>query len=102
MFNYQFSEGKIIKDLDLKIELPERHPQVVPIRVRPVPGLEAEPRVEVFVVEDDGEAATFVVHVVHLGVAFCRHPSHVLIRPSRHSTAAESPSVALNNNVEKL
>ena len=69
-------------------------PEVISVGVSPVPGLEAQPGVKVLVVEDDGEAATLVVHVVRLGVLFHRHPGHARLRPAR-SGATEPPGIAL-------
>jgi hypothetical protein len=68
-------------------------PEVVLVGVGAVPGLEAEPRVEVLVVEEDGDAAALVVHVVRLGVALDRHAGHVLL--GRHPRNAKAPGITL-------
>jgi len=76
-----FFEGQVIVNLDLKVQLPQGHPQVVPVIVGSVPRLEVQPGVKVHVVEDEGFASPPVVHVVGLRVLIAGHGSP--LRPSR-------------------
>ena len=67
-------EVKVVVHLDLEIKALKHRSQRVSVHVRSIPLFQAEPRVEVHVVEDDGNAAAGVVHVVHLRVALDGHP----------------------------
>ena len=65
---------KVVVHLDLEIKALKHRSQRVSVHVRSIPLFQAEPRVKVHVVEDDGNAAARVVHVVHLRVALDGHP----------------------------
>ena len=67
-------EVEVVVHLDLEIKALQHRSQRVSVHVRSIPLFQAEPRVEVHVVEDDGNAAARVVHVVHLRVALDGHP----------------------------
>ena len=92
---YQFSEWQVIEDLNFKVKLPKGQSEIVSIGISPVSSLESQTWVKIFVIEDDGEAATLVIHVVHLGVTFDRHLRDVLVRTCLNTASSESPSVSL-------
>ena len=71
-------------------------PQIISICICPVSRLESKPGFKIFMIEDESDAATLMIHVVHLGVTFDRHPRDVLMRTGVDSTAAaKAPGVVL-------
>ena len=65
---------EVVVDLDFEIKALEYRSQRVSVHVRSVPLFQPKPLIEVHVVEDNGNAAARVVHVVHLRVALDGHP----------------------------
>ena len=70
-------------------------PEVVSVSISPVPSLEAKSGVKVLVVEDNGEAAALVAHIVCFRVLVHRHQSNIGLGPNRSSGAAEPPGISL-------
>ena len=66
---------EVVVHLDFEIKALENRSQRVSVHVRSIPLFQAEPLIEVHVVEDNGNAATRMVHVVHLRIAFDGHPN---------------------------
>ena len=65
---------EVVVDLDFEIKALEYRSQRVSVHVRSVPLFQPKPLIEVHVVEDNGNAAARVVHVVHLRIALDWHP----------------------------
>ena len=84
--------AEVVVDPHLKVQGQEGGPEVVPVGVGAVPLLEAEARIEVHVVEDEGNAAAAVVHVVGLSVLLDGHAGHVGVGAPG---PVEAPGVAL-------
>jgi hypothetical protein len=95
-----YLEVEIVVYPDIKVQAPQCHPQVVPVRVCAVPHLEPKPLVKVHVVKYERDAAAPVVHVVDLRVPLHGHADGNGSRRLGGDALAEAagPSVSLVRN----